>query len=235
MKIEKNNIIFLIRAYNEEKQIKAVIKNINEAWYKNILVVDDWSKDKTWEIVQNIENIIYIEHKFNRGWWAALETGFEYLRNNKKLWFDYVVTFDADWQHDIDDIWKFIKAFKKDNELDIVLGSRFVTKTETNVPFTRKMILYWGRVFTYLLSWIYLTDSHNGYRMIKTSVLDKIELTMDGMEYASELIEQIRIKDLKYREVPVNIKYTEYSIKKWQKSLNAISIARKMIRNKFFK
>ena len=66
-------------------------------------------------------------------------------------------------------------------------------------------------------------------------LLKKIHLKMDSMAYASELIEEIRKKKIKYAEVFVVIKYTDYSLWKWQSSLNAINIALKVIFNKFFK
>ncbi len=229
-----NKIIFLIRAYNEEKHIEEVIRQIKNAGFDNIIIVDDGSIDTTYKNISKFKNIIYLKHIYNRWPWAALETGFEYIRRNKK-WLNYIVTFDADLQHNIEDLKKFIKEFNDDKKLDIVLWSRFITKTDTNVPFIRKMILISWKFFTYLLSWIYLTDSHNGYRMIKIEAIDKIKLTMDGMEYASELVEQIKKNNLTYKEVPVNIKYTKYSLEKWQKSINALRIARKVIWNKFFR
>lgn len=235
MKIKNNEIVFLIRSYNEWKRIWKVIDSILSKWYKNVLVIDDWSSDSTSKILKGYD-VIYLRHPFNRWWWAALETWFEYLRRYwKQKWFEYVVTFDADWQHNIDDVNVFIDQFEKDKDLDIVFWSRFIKKTNSNVPFLRKIILFWGKFFTYILSWIYLTDSHNWYRMINISSMKKIELTMSGMEYASELIEQIRIHKLKFKEVPVNIKYDEYTLKKWQKNSNAIKIALKIIWNKFFK
>ena len=64
------------------------------------------------------------------------------------------------------------------------------------------------------MSNIHLTDSHNGYRMIRVDKLKYLPLKMNGMEYASELIEQISINKLKYREVPVNIHYDDYTLAK---------------------
>ena len=55
------------------------------------------------------------------------------------------------------------------------------------------------------------------------------------MWHASEILDLIAENDLSYKEVPVNIKYTEYSLKKWQKWSNSINIAIRMIWNKFFK
>ncbi len=69
-------------------------------------------------------------------------------------------------------------------------------------------------IFTSLISGVHLTDAHNGYRMMRVSVLDKIRITMDGMEYASELIDQIGSHQLRFTEVPVNIHYDEYTLGK---------------------
>jgi hypothetical protein len=72
--------------------------------------------------------------------------------------------------------------------------------------------LFLGSIFTFFISSIKLSDSHNGYRVIRRRVLDRMRLTMDGMEYASELIENIYKYKLKFKEVPVNILYTDYSL-----------------------
>ncbi len=106
----------------------------------------------------------------------------------------------------------FMEAFKSDPSLDVVFGSRFVVKTNSNVPFFRKIILIGGRIFTRLISGISLTDSHNGYRMLRVSAVERTRLTMDGMEYASELVDQVRTLALKFKEVPVNIRYDEYTL-----------------------
>ncbi|PID87547.1 cell wall biosynthesis glycosyltransferase [Candidatus Gracilibacteria bacterium] len=240
--MNKSEIVFLVRAYNESKKIEEVIKSIIGFGYKNILIIDDGSTDNTEEIIHGIKKsnkdtkIILLRHLFNRGGGASLETGFEYIRKyGDLLGFNYIFTFDADGQHNINDSKNFISQMEKSKNLDIILGSRFIEKTNTNAPFHRRVILFLGIIFTYITTGLNFTDSHNGYRLLKLSAIKKIKLTMDGMEYASELIEQIKINNLKYKEIPVNIKYTEYSLNKGQKSSNAINIALRMIWNKFFK
>lgn len=62
-----------------------------------------------------------------------------------------------------------------------------------------------------------LTDAHNGYRLIATKVVKNISITMDGMEYASELIDEIVRLGLTIHEVPVHIHYDAYTLAKGQR------------------
>ena len=122
-----------------------------------------------------------------------------------------------------------MKAFERDPTLDIVFGSRFIVKTKSNVPWTRRIILFGGMIFTWAISGIKLTDSHNGYRMIRVDRLRDLRLTMDGMEYASELIELVHVHKLKFTEVPVNIHYDAYTLAKGQKHGGALRIVLRML------
>jgi glycosyltransferase involved in cell wall biosynthesis len=216
--MKPSSIIFLIRAYNEASRIREVIEGIFDAGYTEILVVDDGSTDGTDTVLADLieaNRIHYVRHVTNRGPGAALETGFSFIRENTEArgW-KYLLTFDADGQMDICDMIKFEKAFEKDETLDIVIGSRFITKTNTNVPLMRRIILWGGRIFTSIISGVHLTDAHNGYRMLRITTLEKIHITMDGMEYASELIDQIGQNKFRFVEVPVNIHYDEYTLGK---------------------
>ena len=70
--------------------------------------------------------------------------------------------------------------------------------------------------------------------MIHKKVINDIHLTMDGMEYASELIDEIRKTGYAISEVPVNIYYDDYTLAKWQRYGGALRIAFRMIYKKFF-
>lgn len=227
-------ISFVMAAYNEGKVIADTIENLLKNNYTNIIVVNDGSKDTTlWVLELYKEKITILTHYKNRGQWAALETGFEYLRRYGKV--KYVCTYDADGQHQLSDIPKFLQAYKDDNLLQVVLGSRFITKTNTNVTLSRKIILKLWILFTFFISNIKLTDSHNGYRMLKIEALKDISITIDGMWHASEIVDIISTKHLRFKEIPVDILYTDYSKSKWQSSWNAINIALKTIWYKFFR
>lgn len=227
-------IAFLIRVYNEEKKIKETLDALFSAGYNNIVIVNDGSQDNSWKILESYwDKIVLLKHFKNRGGWAALETGFEYFRRYGKC--ELVCTFDADGQHQIKDLEKFLQEFQTDQDLEVILGSRFIKKTNTNVWLMRKIVLKLGIIFTFFVSHLKLTDSHNGYRVFRLQTLEKIKLSIDDMSYASEMIDIIASKKIKFKEVPVDIIYTDYSLSKWQKSSNAIKIALKTLWYKFFK
>ncbi|MDD2916229.1 MAG: glycosyltransferase family 2 protein [Candidatus Gracilibacteria bacterium] len=235
MKINKDEIIFLIRAYDEASRITPVIQSILDAGFTHVLVVDDGSKDNTLEVLSLFLGLHIVHHPFNRGGGAALETGFEYIRRNgEELGIKYVVTFDADGQHHVEDIAAFVAAFQKDPLLDLVLGSRFIVKTRTNVPFFRRLTLLGGQFFTFFISGVWLTDAHNGYRMMKLDTVKKIHLTMDGMEYGSEFVDEMRHQKCRFIEVPVNVTYTEDTLAKGQHLGGIWRIVTKMLWKKFF-
>lgn len=166
----------------------------------------------TRSILKKYENTVAALHHYsNRGQGAALETGFEYLRRNAHPE-SFVITYDSDGQHQIEDVKNFRKYLSDD--VDILLGSRFLSESQTNISFFKKVILKLGIVFTFLLSQIKLSDTHNGFRYMRKKVLDDISITIDGMGHASEIIDTIAQKNITYREVPVTILYTEYSKKK---------------------
>jgi len=226
--------VFIIPSYNEWEVIWDTIENIIDNWYKNILVINDWSNDNTGSILKKFDDsIVVLNHYKNRWQWASLETWFEFIRRYWEV--DYIITFDADWQHDIKDVKTFEKYLKEHKKVQVLLWSRFLWKKQRWIPLSRRIILKLWILFTYFLSNIKLSDAHNGFRVIKSSVLDDIRLTISWMWHASEIVDIIAIKKLIYKEVPVNIKYTEYSLKKGQSSMNAINIALKIIWSKFFR
>ena len=225
--------VFLIPAYNEGKVLKSTIETVLGAGYKNIVIVNDGSRDNSTEVLDAFgDKIVVLHHYKNRWQWAALETGFEYIRRYTES--EYTVCFDADGQHDIADIGEFEKYL--DGNVDALLGSRFLWEWWANeVPFIKKIILKLGIVFTFFVSQIPLTDTHNGFRILSRRALADICVTIDGMGHASEIVDIISKKKITYREVPVTIHYTNYSMSKGQKSSNAINILLRVIWNKFFK
>ncbi len=223
------NISVLIPAFNEEKKIGDVVRKLKTRGYNNVVVVDDGSEDKTGKVAEK-EGAKVLYHVINRGQGAALKTGLKYCLQNDA---DIIVTFDAYDQHLPEEINKLVQPII-DGKKEICIGSRFLENT-TNAPFVRRLFLRGGALLLSKLYNLTLTDSHNGLRAISRSAAEKINLTSDRMEHASEMLEQISKKKISYEEIPVTIRYTEYSLNHGQKSWDAFRILYRMLFRRLMK
>lgn len=221
-------IWILIPAYNEEKMIGAVISELRSKGYMNILVVDDGSRDDTAKIAERAGAEV-LRHLINRGQGGALQTGLKYLAEEYSP--EIIVTFDADGQHQVEDLSTLIKPIVED-KADIVLGSRFL-QSKCRIPRIRRIILKLGILFTNIISNVHLTDTHNGLRALGKKAYHSITITHRGMEHASDIIDEIQKKNLKYCECPVTIVYSDYSKMKGQSSIGFIKMGLKIILRKF--
>jgi glycosyltransferase involved in cell wall biosynthesis len=198
-------VFIIIPAFNEEKTIHQVVCNLMLSGYENIVVVDDGSVDSTAYLAQQAGAVV-IKHMVNRGQGAALETGNEYARMNYAT---HVVHFDGDGQFNPKDI-EHALAFLEQNQLDVVIGSRFLD-SRSKIPFLKKKILFpIGRTINFLLTKLTLTDVHNGFRVLSHNALSVLRITQDRMAHNSEINLLIREKQLRYAEFPVEVKYFEY-------------------------
>ncbi|WP_457563419.1 glycosyltransferase family 2 protein [Caminibacter pacificus] len=213
-----NDAAIVIPMYNEEAVIENVLEELLQKVPYDIIVVDDCSTDNSYQKACK-KGVYLIRHIVNLGQGAAIQTGIEYAR---KLGKKYVVTFDSDGQHSVEDIEPFLEKLRND-EADIVLGSRFLGKTE-NMSTFKKYFLKLSRYFTYMTTGIMLSDSHNGFRAINIKDFPNFEIKQNRMAHASEIIDLIRKNSMRYVEMPCTIKYTDYSKQKGQSTLNAINI-----------
>ena len=225
----KKNLCIIIPAYNEGGVIEKTIRDLQNVGYLNIVVVDDCSTDNTFIQAQKT-GVMVLRHLINRGQGASLRTGIEYVRENFSP--EIIITFDADGQHQPKDIPKLIQPLIK-NKADIVLGSRFLEKdSTTNITASRKIMLKFAVLFTNIISGIKLTDTHNGFRALNKKAYQSIKITRRGMEHASEIIDEIRKRHLRFTEVPVHIIYSDYSQNKGQATGNFVKLGIKVILHK---
>lgn len=239
----KKKYWFLIRSYNESSMIEEVIEEIIHAWYTTIIVCDDWSSDLTWNIINTIQknhnsiHLILLTHPINRWPGAANKTLFEYVSMYQNVYFDDIerwVTYDADGQMSIEDMVTFQK-YADNEKYDIIIWSRFVEWWKTiNMPLTRRIILRWWRIVTYVFNGSWLRDVTTWYRMYHRSVLPKITITSDWFSYQHQIIDALRDHSLNFIEIPVTIKYTEYSLHKGQSSGSALKILKELLYRTFF-
>ena len=238
---EKDEFIFNIRAYNEASTLGTAIDEVISSWFHKILIINDGSSDNCEEIVSQKQSqypqalLLIASHTINRGGWAANQTWYNFI---KKYWDELkikrFVGFDADGQMDVKDMETFIKAIHHKHH-DLYIWSRFVNGAKSeNMPFMRRIILGIAKIVTSIFYGSKITDPHNGYRVISLSALRKFVITADGMHYANEINEQIQSHKMDYKEIPVHIRYTDYSLAKWQKNSNSLKLWREMIYKKIF-
>lgn len=198
-------IWIVVPAFNEENKIGRVVRGLFEQGFKNILVIDDGSSDNTF-IEARKNGVKVLKHLINRGQGAALETANEYLRNKNA---DIVVHFDGDNQFNPVDILGAVKKIET-GECDVVLGSRFFDN-RSNLPFFKRFfILPIARIINFLFTGVWLSDAHNGFRVLNKKSLNKISITQDGMAHNTEILKQIKKNNLNYKEYPVEVRYEKF-------------------------
>lgn len=218
----------IIPAFNEGEVIREVVSDLL-SHYRNVVVVDDCSLDAT-RAEALAGGAIVLRHPINLGQGAALQTGLDYAIAQGA---EYLVTFDADGQHRVEDIKVLLDVQEKTNA-DIVVGSRFLGGTE-NLPPLRKFVLKLAVRFTRITSGLNLTDAHNGLRLLTRRAATVIKIKQNRMSHASEIMDQIPGKGLSIAEAPVTIVYTEYSLSKGQKLSNAFNIVAELIVGRLMK
>lgn len=200
----------VIPAYNEEKIIPSVLAEINRAGYQNIIVVDDGSRDQTAKEAERAGARVF-RHRLNRGKGAATKTGIEAA---KLLGADIVVTMDGDGQHNPQDISLLIKPIQQGRS-DVVLGSRL--KNAAGMPWYKILHNKIANLVTWYFYGLLVSDSQSGFRAYSRYAAEVINTKTDRYEYDSEVIREIYIYKLRFAEVPIAVRYTEYSMGKAEK------------------
>ncbi|MEL7339251.1 MAG: glycosyltransferase family 2 protein [Bacteroidota bacterium] len=227
--IHPARICIIIPAYNEGRILPALLHKLLQSGYQ-IVVVDDGSTDDTEQLLASFP-IYYLRHRVNLGQGAALETG---MRFAQRLDADIFVHFDADGQHDVAEIERLAKPVSEE-KADIVLGSRFLdAETKSAVPISKRVLLKGAIWINGLFTGLWLSDAHNGFRAMNRKALEQIRLREAGMAHATEILSEIKRHGLRYQEVPVHIRYSEYAREKGQSIWNSISILTDLIVRKIF-
>ena len=208
----------VVPLYNEATVIGQVIEDA-KGTFTNIVCVDDGSSDGSAAIARQ-HGARVIEHPFNLGQGAALQTGMEFVRRQTNA--RYIVTFDADGQHSVADAAAMVDRARAD-DLAIIFGSRFLDDA-TQVGWSKKLVLKTAAAVTKQQTGLDLTDAHNGLRLLRRDALQQVVLRQDGMAHASEIVSQLACTGLPWAEMPVHIAYTDYSKAKGQSLLNSVNI-----------
>ena len=189
----------LIPAYNEERNIREIVRRIKKVGVTPI-VIDDASRDRTYEVAKSTKSIV-LRHKSNMGKGEAIRTGLKFLRGRK---FDYVVLIDADMQYVPEEVPKLIKPLST-GQADFVAGFR----NFKNVPFLRHRLgnFVWRTSFNVLFGTRF-KDTNCGF----VAMNRKAARIIAGKLYGGYILEnsmfiQVLESKLRTHQVPVTVKY----------------------------
>ena len=224
----------IVPCYNEEENIVDFYNEVlkNEAYFKGhdvdfeFIYVNDGSKDKTLDFAieskrKYPDRIFVVSHVINRGLGAALKTGMVVALNKGAK---YIVTFDADGQHEIEDIPKVCKPLQ-DGEADVVIGARPfedmpISKSFANLIMNALTLLFYGKK---------VKDSQSGLRAFTAHAADVINIVSRGYGVSSEFIKEISDKNLRLSEVTITTIYTPETQNKGTDAIVGFKILTKMV------
>lgn len=189
----------VIPALNAERTITPLLDKLIKLGFRpeHIIVVDDGSQDRTAELA-SARKVTVTRHKKNYGKGAALKSGFEVARS-KGL--SGVFTVDADGQHLVDDIKRFLKKCK---QYDLVLGVRWY---QAGMPFIRWLVNRITSLVISVLSRRYIPDVQCGFRFIELNIFDHITLQTNHYQTESELVFKAIRNNYRVGFVPITTIY----------------------------
>ena len=158
-----SSYLAVVPAYNEGETLVDVVRELQRhAPLFDVLVIDDGSTDGCGALAADVEATV-VRHPFNLGIGGAVQCGFIYALENG---YDYMAQIDGDGQHRADELNKLVRAMSEDPALDMVCGSRFMTKDrEYPAPISRRTGIH---IFAFLLSRILrqrVSDPTSGFRL----------------------------------------------------------------------
>lgn len=198
----------IVPAYNEELNLETVAEdiknNFNEA---DILFINDCSMDNTLNVIKRIEGIFYLDLPINLGYSYAVQTGLKYAVQEG---YEYLVQFDGDGQHLASEAKKMYE-YALETDADIVIGSRFLSTTNYQHSFFRKVGTKLFQIIIKMLTGKKIYDPTSGLQVLKRKVFTPLSKIFAYPEFpdANLLIELI-YQGYTIEEISVQMKNREF-------------------------
>ncbi len=199
--------LIIIPTYNERENIKHLIEEIFKLLPDlNILVVDDNSPDKTYELVEEISRsdnrVFLIKRSAKLGLGSAYVEGFKWaIKNN----YDVVVEMDADFSHQPTDLVRILEKIR--DGYDLVIGSRYISGVNVvNWPMKRLLLSYFANLYARIVTGVPIKDLTSGFKAIRTIALKSVDLNnikSNGYAFQIEIHFKIYNKGFKVVEIPI--------------------------------
>lgn len=198
-----NKFLVVVPAYNEEENVENVYESLIQLNAPiDIVIIDDGSTDNTALFGRQCGANV-ISHPTNLGYLAAIQTGFKYA---EKYQYPYVIFFDGDGQHDPACIKNIMEAISKDN-VDVVIGSRFLEESTIKIGFTKMLAIKFFRSIIYRTTKKRITDPTSGFKAYKADVYKRFTKSKNFYYDLpdSNFIIDILLQKLSILEIPVNM------------------------------
>ena len=216
----------VIPVYNEAatiSQIVDMVRSVDVGMDKEILLVDDCSRDGTRDVLEKMgkeqTDLKVLFHEVNQGKGAALRTGFTAATG------DVVLIQDADLEYDPHEYSRLLQPIV-DGHADVVYGSRFLGGG------AHRVVFYWHYLGNWLLTTLSnmttnlnLTDMEVCYKVFKREVIQNIPLKENRFGFEVEVTAKIARRKLKIYEVPISYYGRDYSEGKkigWKDGFSAL-------------
>ena len=205
----KGNSLVIIPSYNESENIIEIINDITKQKESfNVLIVDDNSPDKTYELVEEEiikkpKRVFLIRRKKKLGLGTAYIEGFKWAIDNG---YERIFEMDADYSHDPKDLSR-MNVFLDNDGFDVVIGSRYISGVNVvNWPIQRVLLSYFASIYARLITGVPLTDLTSGFVGYKVSVLKSVlneNVMFNGYAFQIEMKFKAYSKGFKIIEIPI--------------------------------
>lgn len=224
------NTYIVLSCFNEEETLKEVTEELVKRGF-NVIIIDDGSKDKSPEIAKKLvekypDQVDYYRHVINIGLGGAIKTGIKAALSKGA---DIIITFDADGQHNPDDLNNMYPALTN-GEADVVIAARDFEDMPSGRRFGNTMMNY----VTYIFQGKMVKDSQSGLRGFTADAARKLNLKSPQYGVSSEIIGEIDRNNLRLKEVPMTTIYDKRTIEKGTNLFVGIKIVFEFI-NELFK
>lgn len=200
----KDKTLIIIPAFNEEKNLPELIERLKSCCLEEVvLIINDGSTDKTMQVAEE-RGILVVRHAFNMGVGASFQTGCVFALTKG---YDYIVRMDGDGQHDPGYIVKMIDSLKN-NEADIVIGSRFLGYSEFKSSFIRRIGIAIIATLLSLITKKKVTDPTSGFCAMNRKAYEFFARNCVEDYPEPEIL--LHHKDFRIKEVPISMVKRNY-------------------------